>query len=112
MICLNPSLNPLRLAKSSVSGDAKIATVGENARTMEDRVSSLFSDWTPNGEPIRPVVEAERDSLPLGESDLENSCDARLVRAVNAVGLELRMGRLAVDIWGDSSLSGSLILVT
>jgi hypothetical protein len=54
----------------------------------------------------------ERDSLPLGEFDLENSCDARLVRDVDAAGLEPRIGKLAVDVWGDSSLSGSLIFGT
>ena len=76
---------------------------------MEDRVSSSFSEWTPSGEAVRPRVEAERDNLPFGELDLENSCDVRLVRVVDAAGLEPRKGRLAVDVWGDSSLSGSLI---
>jgi hypothetical protein len=57
-------------------------------------------------------VEVEWDSLPLGEFDLTNSCDAKLERAVDATGLEPRRGRLAVDVWGDSSLSGSLIFGT
>ena len=112
MICLNPSLNPLRLASSSVSGEAYIATVGENALIMEDRVRSLLSERTSRGEAVRPIAEAERESLPLGEPDLENSCDVRLVRDVDAAGLEPRKGRLAVEVWGDSSLSGSLIFGT
>jgi hypothetical protein len=44
------------------------------------------------------MVDAERDSLPFGEFDLEYSYDARLVRAVDAAGLEPRKGRLAVDV--------------
>jgi hypothetical protein len=79
---------------------------------IKDLVSSLFSELTPNGEAVRPIVDAERDSLPFGEFDLENSCDARLVRAVDAAGLEPRKGRLAVEVCGDSSLSGSLIFGT
>jgi hypothetical protein len=66
----------------------------------------------PSGEAVRPIVDAERDSLPLGEFDLDNSSDARLVRAVDAAGLEPRIGRLAVEVCGDSSLSGSLIFGT
>ena len=69
----------------------------------------MFSERIPRGDAVRPIVEAERESLPLGEADLENSCDTRLVRDVEAAGLEPRKGRLAVDVWGDSSLSGSLI---
>lgn len=58
----------------------------------------MFSELTPNGDGVRPMVDAERDSLPFGEFDLEYSYDARLVRAVDAAGLEPRKGRLAVDV--------------
>ena len=112
MSCLNPSLNPLRLARSSVSGEAYIATVGENALIMDDRVWSLLSERTSRGDAVRPIAEAERESLPLGVPDLEKSCDVRLVRDVDAAGLEPRKGRLAAEVWGDSVLSGSLIFGT
>ena len=72
----------------------------------------MFSELRPKGEAVRPTVDAERDSLPFGEFDLEYSCDARVVLAVDAARLAPRKGRLAVDVCGDSSLSDSLVFGT
>jgi hypothetical protein len=47
-----------------------------------------------------------------GQSPIRKSCDARFVWVLNAAGVEFLIGRLAVDIRGDSSLSGSLIFAT
>jgi hypothetical protein len=53
-------------------GDAKIAIVGENACVIGDHAPWLLSDRILSRKGIRSMVEVERNSLPLGEFDLEN----------------------------------------
>lgn len=50
---------------------------------------------------------------PWGETDRDILSEIPiLVRSVEAGGLDVRSGRLAVDVRGDSSLSGDLVFAT
>lgn len=84
-----------------------MATVGENARTINDLESSYPSVELPSGlfREDFPNLETEADNLPFGEFDLEMTLDRVLVREPNVGGLERRIGRLVVDVSGDSSVA-------
>jgi hypothetical protein len=69
----------------------------------------------PKGDAIDdlPIREIDMESRPWGETDLDIRSDRPvLVRGVEAGGLDVLRGRLVVDVWGDSSLSGDLVFAT
>lgn len=69
----------------------------------------------PKGEAIAdlPIRDTDLESRPCGETDLDIlSGMPILVRGVEMGGLEVRRGRLAVDVWGDSSVSDGLVFAT
>lgn len=84
-----------------------MATVGANARTIKDLESSDPSRELPSGllKEDFPNLETEADNLPFGEFDLDIILDKVLVRDPNVGGLEVRRGRLVVDVSGDSSVA-------
>lgn len=107
MSSVNPFFRPFCTASSSTSLAAHMATVGENARTINDLESSYPSVELPSGlfREDFPNLETEADNLPFGEFDLEMTLDRVLVREPNVGGLERRIGRLVVDVSGDSSVA-------
>ena len=77
------------------------------------RISSSVSDrWIcDDAAADRPKRERDSDRRPLGDSDRPIEF-ARVLTRVESGGLELRIGRLVVDISGDSSLGDDLVLET
>lgn len=88
--------------------------MGEKARTIKDLESSEASVGFVNGllSGDLPNLAIEDDNLPLGELDREMMLERVLVREPRAGGLPVRIGRLAVDVSGDSSDADGLVLVT
>ena len=80
-----------------------MATTGANVRMMSDRTSSLLSTWLPSGDAIEdcPSRDADIDSPPFGDPDLEYDSEASPARwvAIDDAGAEVlsRNGYVVVD---------------
>ena len=110
---IRPFPNPFDLTRSSASSDAYTATVGENDRTIKLRTSSSASVvcTSVDANEDRPKRESEIERDPLGESDLTRLL-TRVLAKVDKGGLEGRIGRLVVDVSGESFLAGDLFFET
>ena len=77
-------------------------------------MSSYVSAGFPNGLLVcdLPNLETDNDSLPSGELERDMTLEKVLVRDPRAGGLDVRIGRLVVDVSGDSFLAGDLVLCT
>lgn len=81
---------------------------------MRDRVSSLPSATLMRGLAVddRPNRARDREDLPFGELDLDRMPERVLDREARMLGLAGRMGRLEVDVSGDSSTVGDRVFRT
>lgn len=111
-----PCCRPFPRTSSSVSSDARTPTTGENALTINVRVSSLPSATLDRGLAVedRPKRARDKEDRPFGELDRDNIPDNVLDLDARIEGLEGRKERIEPDVGvsDDSSVAGGLVLRT
>lgn len=107
-------MKPFPRANSSVSGDARTPTTGENDLTIRVRLSSLLSAAVDNGLLVAdlPNRAIDKEDLPFGEFDLDKMPDNVLDLEPRTEGLAVRKDRLGIGVSKDSCLVGDRVFRT